>query len=53
MIQKFFLLGNIELIVETCRLRTVDPWGYISQVFTQGPRGIKYPLIPVGPLITS
>lgn len=34
-------------IVETCRLRKVDPWSYLAQVLTQARRGIKHPPIPV------
>jgi transposase len=34
-------------VIETCRLRKVDPWSYIAQVLTQARRGIKHPPIPV------
>lgn len=34
-------------IVETCRLRKVDPWSYLAQVITQARRGIKHPPIPL------
>jgi transposase len=27
-------------IVETCRLRNIDPWNYIAQVLSLGRKGI-------------
>jgi len=27
-------------VIETCRLRKVDPWSYIAQVIAQGRKGI-------------
>jgi len=27
-------------VIETCRLRKVDPWSYIAQVIVQGRKGI-------------
>jgi transposase len=38
---------SILSVVETCRLRKVDPWSYVAQVLTQARRGIKHPPIPV------
>ncbi len=34
-------------VIETCRLRKVDPWSYIAQVIAQGRKGILPPPIPV------
>jgi transposase len=34
-------------VIETCRLRKVDPWAYIAMILTQARRGIKHPPIPV------
>ncbi|MEM7725393.1 MAG: hypothetical protein AAF208_03360 [Cyanobacteria bacterium P01_A01_bin.45] len=38
---------SVLSVIETCRLRKVDPWSYIAQVLTQARRGIKNPPIPV------
>jgi IS1 family transposase len=38
---------SILSVVETCRLRKVDPWSYVAQVLTQARRGIKHPAIPI------
>ena len=34
-------------VIETCRLRKVDPWYYIAQVIAQSRKGILPPPIPV------
>ncbi len=34
-------------VIETCRLRKVDPWSYIAQVIALGRKGILPPPIPV------
>jgi transposase len=34
-------------VIETCRLRKVDPWAYIAMVLTQARKGIKHPPIPI------
>ena len=38
---------SILSVIETCRLRKIDPWDYIAMVLTQARRGIKHPPIPV------
>lgn len=38
---------SVLSVIETCRLRKVDPWSYIAQVLTLARRGIKNPPIPV------
>ncbi|BAZ38723.1 transposase IS66 [Calothrix sp. NIES-4101] len=38
---------SVLSVIETCRLRKVDPWGYIAMVLTQARKGIKHPPIPV------
>ncbi|MDF5734009.1 MAG: transposase [Rhizonema sp. PD38] len=38
---------SVLSVIETCRLRKVNPWSYIAQVLTQTRRGIKNPHIPV------
>lgn len=38
---------SVLSVIETCRLRKVDPWSYVAQVLTQARRGIKHPPIPV------
>ncbi len=38
---------SILSVVETCRLRKVDPWSYIAILLTKARRGIKHPPIPV------
>ncbi|OYD86499.1 transposase [Nostoc sp. 'Peltigera membranacea cyanobiont' 213] len=38
---------SVLSVVETCRLRKVDPWSYIAIVLTQARKGIKHPPIPV------
>jgi IS1 family transposase len=37
---------SVLSVIETCRLRKVDPWSYIAIVLTQARKGIKHPLIP-------
>ncbi len=39
--------SSLLSVIETCRLRKVDPWAYIAQVITQGRKGILPPDIPV------
>jgi hypothetical protein len=34
-------------VIETCRLRKVDPWSYIAQVIALGRKGILPPPIPL------
>ena len=34
-------------VIETCRLRKVDPWSYIALVIALGSKGILPPSIPV------
>jgi transposase len=34
-------------VIETCRLRKVDPWAYTAMILTQARRGIKHPPVPV------
>ena len=38
---------SILSVVQTCRLRKIDPWSYVAQVLTLARRGIKHPPIPV------
>jgi transposase len=38
---------SILSVIETCRLRKIDPWNYISQVLTQARKGIKCSHIPL------
>ncbi|WP_238993712.1 IS66 family transposase [Calothrix sp. PCC 6303] len=38
---------SILSVIETCRLRKVDPWAYIAMILTQARRGIKHPPIPI------
>ena len=38
---------SVLSVIETCRLRKVDPWAYIAMILTQARRGIKHPPIPV------
>jgi len=38
---------SVLSVIETCRLRKVDPWSYIAMILTQARRGIKHPPIPV------
>jgi IS1 family transposase len=37
---------SVLSVVETCRLRKVDPWSYIAIVLTQARKRIKHPSIP-------
>lgn len=37
---------SVLSVVETCRLRKVDPWSYIAIVLTQARKGIKHSPIP-------
>jgi transposase len=38
---------SVLSVIETCRLRKVDPWAYIAMILTQARRGIKHPPIPL------
>ncbi|WP_051036690.1 IS66 family transposase [Calothrix sp. PCC 6303] len=38
---------SILSVIETCRLRKVDPWAYIAMILTPARRGIKDPPIPI------
>lgn len=38
--------SSLLSVIETCRLRKVDPWTYIAQVIAQGRKGISPPPIP-------
>jgi IS1 family transposase len=38
--------SSLLSVIETCRLRKVDPWTYIAQVIAQGRKGIWPPPIP-------
>jgi IS1 family transposase len=40
-------------VIETCRLRKVDPWSYIAQVIAQGRKGILPPPIPIAFQVTA
>lgn len=33
-------------VIETCRLRKIDPWSYIAAVLAQARKGILPPAIP-------
>ncbi len=35
-------------VIETCRLRNVNPWDYIAEVIACGRRGLNPPPVPVG-----
>lgn len=37
--------SSLLSVIETCRLRKVDPWTYIAQVIAQGRKGISPPPI--------
>lgn len=37
---------SVLSVIETCRLRKIDPWSYIAIVLTQARKGIKHPPIP-------
>ncbi len=37
---------SVLSVIETCRLRKIDPWSYIAKVLTQARKGISYPPIP-------
>ena len=38
---------SVLSVIETCRLRQVNPWAYIANVIAQGRKGISPPPIPV------
>lgn len=38
--------SSLLSVIETCRLRKVDPWTYIAQVIALGRKGISPPSIP-------
>jgi hypothetical protein len=35
-------------VIETCRLRQVNPWNYIAEVLGLARKGISPPLFPAG-----
>lgn len=39
--------SSLLSVIETCRLRKVDPWAYIAQVISLGRHGILPASIPV------
>lgn len=39
--------SSLLSVIETCRLRKVDPWAYISKVITLGRKGILPPPVPL------
>jgi len=38
--------SSLLSVIETCRLRKVDPWTYIASVIAQGRKSISPPPIP-------
>lgn len=45
--------SSLLSVIETCRLRKVDPWNYIAKVISLGRKGILPPPIPVNPLVAA
>ncbi len=45
--------SSLLSVIETCRLRKVDPWSYIAKVITLGRKGILPPSIPVTFLVAA
>ena len=40
--------SSLLSVIETCRLRQINPWNYIAQVIAKARKGISPPLFPVG-----
>ena len=40
--------SSLLSVIETCRLRQVNPWTYIAEVITLGRKGITPPPVPPG-----
>jgi transposase len=40
-------------VIETCRLRGVNPWTFLSQVISLRRQGLDAPFIPFSPLPTN
>ncbi len=45
--------SSLLSVIETCRLRKVDPWSYIAKVISLGRKGILPPPIPVTSLVAA
>ena len=40
--------SSLLSVIETCRLRQVNPWEYISSVIKLARQGLSPPLLPTG-----
>ncbi len=40
--------SSLLTVIETCRLRKINPWIYICEVITLGRKGLPPPLVPTG-----
>ncbi len=40
--------SSLLSVIETCRLRQVNPWTYIAEVITLGRKGMTPPSVPAG-----
>ncbi len=40
--------SSLLSVIETCRLRQVNPWKYISSVIKLARKGLSPPLLPTG-----
>ncbi len=40
--------SSLLSVIETCRLRKINPWIYICEVITLGRKGLPPPLVPTG-----
>ncbi len=40
--------SSLLSVIETCRLRNLNPWTFIAEVIANGRKGLNPPLIPTG-----
>ncbi len=40
--------SSLLSVIETCRLRKINPWTYICEVITLGRKGLPPPPVPTG-----
>ena len=45
--------SNLLSVIETCRLRKVDPWQYITSVIKQARKGLSVPPVPIAEPVAS
>ena len=42
--------SSLLSVIETCRLRNIDPWTYLAEVIAKARKGLSPPPVPAGHL---